>query len=126
MLHSIDELRHGDLNKARGVRNKSAETPEGGIKLADDPVRLKLEQAREWNLRVHVFADECLVIAATGKPQITRINFGRNFAKRYIAITLIRVERISAIDIHAGRTNQRQIQHGQSAPRGREWRQLVF
>src|SRR6266550_1201294 len=70
MLHPSDELRRGDLNKTRGVGNESAETPEGRIKLADDSVRLKLEQTRERNLRVYVFAGECLVIAATGKPQI--------------------------------------------------------
>ena len=82
MLNPSDELRRSDLNQTCGVGNESAEAPEGGIKLADDSVRLKLEQTRERNLRVYIFADECLVIAATGKMQITRINFGGDFAKR--------------------------------------------
>src|SRR2546421_3154700 len=43
MLHPVDQLGDGHLNKARGVRNESAEAPKGGIELADDPVRLELE-----------------------------------------------------------------------------------
>src|SRR5258707_845034 len=85
MLHPIDELRHSRLNKARGVRDESAETPEGGIKLADNSVRLKLDQTRERNLRVYVLADESLVIATTSKLQITRINLGWDFAKGDVA-----------------------------------------
>src|SRR5438876_3488406 len=126
MLHPIDQLGHGCLNKARGVRNESAEAPEGGIKLADDSVRLKLEQTRKRNLCVHIFADKGLVITATSKPQLTRIDLGGDFAKRHIAVGVTGVERLSAIDVRAGRTDEREIQHGQSAARGREWRELVF
>src|SRR2546421_9551364 len=85
VLYSIDQLRHGKLDKTCGVRNESAEAPEGRIELADDSVRLKLEQTGERNLRVSVFANECFVIATTGNLQITRINFSGDFAKRQIA-----------------------------------------
>jgi len=82
MLYPIDQFGRGDLSKARGVRNESSETPESRIKLADYPVGFKLEQTPEWNLRIDIFADEGLVIATTGKLQITRINFGGDFAER--------------------------------------------
>src|SRR5947207_159026 len=126
MLHPIDELGHGRLNKARGVRNESAATPEGGIKLADDSVRLKLDQTGERNLRVYVLADESLVIATTSKLQIAGINLGWDFAKGDVAVGLAGIKWLSAIDVSAGRTDQRKIQHRQRAARGREWRELVF
>src|SRR5438132_8807702 len=102
MLHPIDQLGHGCLNKARGVRNESAETPEGGIKLADDSVRLKLDQTRERNLRVYVLADERLVIATTGELQIMRINLGWDFAKRNVAVGLASIKWLSAVCVRAG------------------------
>ena len=65
MLYPLDQFRRGDLSKARGVGNESAETPESRIKLADYSVGFKLEQTLERNLRIDVFTDEGLVIATT-------------------------------------------------------------
>src|SRR5437763_8089539 len=111
VLYPIDQFRRGDLSKARGVGNESAETPESRIKLADYSVGFKLEQSPERNLGIHVFADEGLVIATTGKLQIARINFGGDFAKRDVAVGLARIKWLSAIHVRAGRADEREIPH---------------
>ena len=111
MLQAPDKFRQRHLYQHRSVRNKTAEAPESRVQLSNHSVAFELQQPIEWNLNIHILLHECWVVAASGKAQVTRIDLGRNLAESVITIRRGSVERICAIDVRPGRTDQRQIQH---------------
>ena len=69
--------------------------------IAPNAIRFEFGKSRQRQLRIDVGANELIVVAASGKLQIARMNFGRNLADDHVAISIVRIEWLGALDIRA-------------------------